>query len=999
MKLLCSRWVLILPLILWSSFAAAQESAPGLRVPPGFEVTEFADARLANDIYCMTLDLKGRVVVSGRGYIRILVDDNNDGRADRAVDFAQEPKEGAMGLHWEGPNLYFTGDGGLRRLTDNDANDKADGPSQLLRAMKTGGEHSAHDIRRGPDGWLYVLCGNNTGIDKSYAQLPTSPVKDPIAGCVLRFSPDLKSTEIVAHGFRNPYGMDFSLDGDLFTFDSDNERCVSLPWYEPTRFYHVIPGGNYGWLSPQRAQFWRMPPYFLDVVAPVAYLGRGSPTGVACYRQTQFPEEYRDGFFLCDWTFGKVHFAKLDRQGSSYTSKPKVFLESTGDNGFAPTACVVHPTTGDLYVSIGGRGTRGAVYRIRYGKARSASKGPKTLIQGGLNWVPENHDKLLSQATKGNPHERLVALLHLERHGKQLSTKQLFDIITANWDQSDRYIRQVTARLIGGLKNEEVVNLTTWHKVSSVAAQTVALGIYPKDVKAAFTFMDFSLDHGKEKTAEDQLGDLRLFQLLLGDLVAEKAKGTVWEGYTLRREVSPQMKTAIVKRILGFPPQIKVLRPEGVRNVDIEVARMWALLAYKPVRINQDDPIEELHYLIVSTRHAILHPPDPTTSSFKLDYLVSTFLSLDTKFRKSGLKRDTHWPLRVSELYTDLARSNPNLCRETLLHPDFGRPDHVLFTQAPGFDRKRAAEIFLAKTKKDPNYPWTSGIIELLGNLPPEQTRATLEKLWGQAGLDAAILPLLARNPQPADRAKFIDGLASPQLATLKACLDALEKLPGKDDGSETFALLRALGNLPDKQDALRERLGQRLALVTGQKDFGADRQRWLAWFSKTYPKHATRLTNADGVDLGRWQKRLAGLDWAQGDAQRGLKAFHKASCVNCHSGSLALGPDLVGVTQRFGRDDLLTAILQPSRDVPARYQTTLIETNEGKIYQGVIIYDAVDGVILQSGATSTVRIAGGNIAQRRVSPMSLMPAALLDPLSDGEIADLMAYLRSLGKK
>ena len=47
--------------------------------------------------------------------------------------------------------------------------------------------------------------------------------------------------------------MDFTPDRELVTFDSDNERCVSLPWYEPTRFYHVVTGGHYGWLSPQRA--------------------------------------------------------------------------------------------------------------------------------------------------------------------------------------------------------------------------------------------------------------------------------------------------------------------------------------------------------------------------------------------------------------------------------------------------------------------------------------------------------------------------------------------------------------------------------------------------------------------------------------------------------------------------------------------------------------------------------------------------------------------------
>src|ERR1017187_3669040 len=205
-------------------------AAQALKVPPGFEVVEFADGKLANDIQVMTVDPKGRVIVAGRGYIRILVDDDGDGKADRAIEFASTPKDGAMGLLWEGDTLFVMGDGGLRRFKSK-TGDKADGPSELIRAMKTGGEHTSHAIRRGPDGWLYVLCGNTAGIDKSYAELPTSPIKEPIAGCVLRFQPDLKKCEIVAHGFRNPYSMDFNLNGDLFTFDADNERCVSLPWY------------------------------------------------------------------------------------------------------------------------------------------------------------------------------------------------------------------------------------------------------------------------------------------------------------------------------------------------------------------------------------------------------------------------------------------------------------------------------------------------------------------------------------------------------------------------------------------------------------------------------------------------------------------------------------------------------------------------------------------------------------------------------------------------
>src|SRR5262245_15684362 len=255
--------------------ARAQTTQAGLRVPAGFEVTEYAGSELANDIYCMTLDPKGRVVVSGRDYIRVLIEE--DGRAKKALDFAGAPKDGAMGLFWEGDDLYCMGDGGLRRYR-NASGDGRNRPSELLHPFKTGGEHAAHAIRRGPDGWLYVLCGNNTGISAANATLPTSPIKNPVAGCVLRFAPDLKGCEIVADGLRNAYGFDFNSDGEWFTYDSDNERCVSLPWYEGTRLYHVVPGGHYGWQNPQHAVTWRQPPYFADVVAPLADLGRGSPT-------------------------------------------------------------------------------------------------------------------------------------------------------------------------------------------------------------------------------------------------------------------------------------------------------------------------------------------------------------------------------------------------------------------------------------------------------------------------------------------------------------------------------------------------------------------------------------------------------------------------------------------------------------------------------------------------------------------------------------------------
>ena len=137
-----------------ASLAVGQ--APRLRVPEGFEVTEWADNNLAPDCYCLTVGPAGQVIVSGRGYIRQLAGDKGTNSATQALEFAQAPRDGAMGLCWDQEDLYCMGDGGLRRYR-NAAGEGRNRPPELLYPFKTGGEHAAHAIRRGPDGWLYVL--------------------------------------------------------------------------------------------------------------------------------------------------------------------------------------------------------------------------------------------------------------------------------------------------------------------------------------------------------------------------------------------------------------------------------------------------------------------------------------------------------------------------------------------------------------------------------------------------------------------------------------------------------------------------------------------------------------------------------------------------------------------------------------------------------------------------------------------------------------------------
>jgi putative heme-binding domain-containing protein len=812
-----------------------------------------------------------------------------------------------------------------------------------------------------------------------------------VAGCVVRFPPDFKGSEIVADGFRNAYGFDFNSDGEWFTFDSDNERCVSLPWYEGTRLYHVTEGGHYGWQNPQHAVTWRQPPYFADVVAPLADLGRGSPTGVVCYRHVQFPKKYQGRLFLLDWTFGRVYFVTLTRDGSTYRAKSEVFLQAVGENGFAPTAAAVNPTTGDLYLSIGGRGTRGAVYRVRHPEGfktmKVADAAKLQPAPRSLEWKPESQAAMLRLTTEGELYERRQALELMRRYSGEYTVKQREDAVKRSVGHIDRGLHRAAAALLATLDEQEKKRFTKTLRTDDAVTQALFASDAP-----AFAYAARVLSNERAFPAL-RLQAVRLVQRQLGDLTSAKAKGTVWEGYTRRRE-TPAVPDAV-------RTALRASFPTKDPDLDRELSRALAMvedddpktLANVAARLTADsDPVEDVHYLIVLARLKGKRTTEITKR------VADSLLSLDRKLTQRKMNRDTNWPLRVGELVAELAREDEGLNAALLRHSEFGRPDHALLAKAPGFDRRRAAEIFIERAKKDRDFAWNAALIELVGELSPDEARPVLRGLWGEHGLDEVILPVLAKQPEKADRTRFVSGISSAQPATVQVALEALEKLPKRDDPEETLALVLALKRLPQGKELekLAARLAAFLEKTTGETKPGTDREAWSAWFAKKHPDLANKLGGADGVDVEAWNKRLAAINWGGGNSGHGETIFRKASCATCHSGAQALGPDLRGVGGRFSRADLFTAILQPSKDVAPRYRTTQITTGDGKVYQGIIVYEAVDSVILQTGPATTLRLANKQIAERHLTATSLMPAGLIDKLTDREIADLYAYLKEL---
>lgn len=865
------------------ALALPADPAAGLKVPDGFVVTQFAGPELANDIHCLHVDAKGRVVVAGRGYVRHLGDTDGDGKADKAVELIPAPADGPMGLLWEGDTLFVTSDGGVKKWTGVTGKELPKEKPTLVVKLKTGGEHDAHAVRRGPDGKLYVLCGNMAGVNAKTITAKDSPVEDPVAGALLRMNDDGTDVAVIADGFRNPYDFDFDVNGVPFTYDSDNERCVGLPWYEPTRFYRVLAGGNYGWLSPQHAQTWRMPPYFPSVVPPVVTAGRGSPTGVACYRHTTFPEPYHGGFFFADWTFGNVWYTR------PALTKPDAeqFLTVSGENGFAPTGLAVDPTSGDLFVSIGGRGTRGAVYRISY-----------------------------SKAVRGQPIP--------------------FD----------------------------VKPLPKWEKPAAVPLKAEALT--------------------NAKTDREKLAVVCGWFDALGGIGDPKVKGAVWEGYTFRKPPKAEDIAPLVKAA-------RELYPTRDTDLDRELSRFLAAAAddspaavvavLKPVR-NRSDPVESFHTL------AVLGRLSGKRSSAQTALTARLLVNLDGVYRTAGVGRESNWRLRAVEVLTGLSSNDPDLRAAVVGRGEFGIGEHLWLVGLSGIGREEAGDAF-ARHAGDARFPWAAGHAEYIGALPEDTARPLLKKMADAGFRDAAAVQF-AQWPKEEDRSLFVVGIGSTSADVVAKCAGALAKIGIKD--ADLVPFVRALRRFPDpkKDAAVRAALFAALKAHTGEAF--DDTAKWETWLTEKYPELAKKLSGS-GYDAAAWKKRLETIDFAAGDAGKGKSVFAKAQCAACHNGTTAVGPSLVGVAKRFSREDLLTAVLDPNRDVADRYRTVRFTTAD-QIYEGIVIYEATDGVILQTSADSTVRVPGKAIEGRKPGANSLMPAGLLDALKDDEVADLMAYLR-----
>jgi len=127
------------------------------------------------------------------------------------------------------------------------------------------------------------------------------------------------------------------------------------------------------------------------------------------------------------------------------------------------------------------------------------------------------------------------------------------------------------------------------------------------------------------------------------------------------------------------------------------------------------------------------------------------------------------------------------------------------------------------------------------------------------------------------------------------------------------------------------------------------------------------------------------------GNAVKG-KVLFEQNCSVCHmfnGQGKPVGPDLTGMGAH-GPGELLSAILDPNREVDPSYVAWNIETKDDESYDGVIIAENRSAITLRNAA-GEMQIRTANILSRKNTGRSLMPEGF-ETLGAEPLRDLLTY-------
>jgi putative membrane-bound dehydrogenase-like protein len=157
----------------------------------------------------------------------------------------------------------------------------------------------------------------------------------------------------------------------------------------------------------------------------------------------------------------------------------------------------------------------------------------------------------------------------------------------------------------------------------------------------------------------------------------------------------------------------------------------------------------------------------------------------------------------------------------------------------------------------------------------------------------------------------------------------------------------------------------------------------------------AKRPKTTNASDWLAYLKPANSADQATRD--KGLRAFQQ-NCASCHRAEgygRRGGPDLSTIGTR-GRAHILHSILDPGAEVAPQFEPWEIRLQDGETFVGFMAHQRGGNHEYLDVAGNLRKINNRDIVTRKQLPVSLMPAGLVNTMSDDALKALLAYLEGL---
>jgi putative membrane-bound dehydrogenase-like protein len=824
---------------------------------------------------------------------------------------------------------------------DADGDDVPDGdPEVHLEGFGIEDTHSiANNLRWGPDGWLYAVQGST--VTGKICRPGEKTVVTSQGQLVWRYHPELRRYEVFAEGGGNAFGLEIDGQGRLFSGHNGGN----------TRGFHYVQGGYYQKTFGKHGDLSN--PFAFGYFEAMRHHQVPRFThAFLIYEGGALPPGYTGLLFGVAPLQGHVVLSRREQDGSTFRTRDVGYALTSTDTWFRPVEIQSGPD-GAVYVA--------DFYEQRIDHASH--------YQGRVDRASGRIYRLRAQGRRGG-----VQPFDLRKE----STAALLDRLT----DSNKWFRQAARRELLLRRDPQTARLAR-QRLAQASGQAALEYLWAAHVAQPLTEEETEALLARPE-AEVRAWAVRLAcdDGAVGTALAQRLADLAY------REPQVQVRSQLASSARRLPasealPVLAALarRSEDVDDPHLPLLIWWALEA-KADRDRQA--------VLALFREAALWD-QPLVEKHLLERLMRRYAS-------TGLRKD----LVTAGQLLALAPT-PQHAQRLLAGLEAAYEGRSMVDLPPELAAAMAkvggGSLLLRLRQGDPQ-----AVAEALKTIADERADPARRSRW--------IAAVASLHPPEALQVLLDVAVRSRNEALQSAALSALSAY---DDPRIPQIVLRLHGELPESvrevaQSLLASRLpwarellaaverGQiakesliegtvrRLVLYDDPQMLAMCRQHWPALLQEASPQEVQK-------ELARLVELLSA---GNGNPYQG-KVLYQQMCGKCHTlfgQGGQIGPDLT-VYKRDDLTGLLLSILQPSAEIREGYENYVVRTADGRLLSGLLVDQDAQVVVLRTADGQSHALPRDEIEDLRASRTSLMPAGQLQPLSDQQIRDLLAYLRS----